>query len=488
MPDTFVQSFNQGFNVAHQIENDKRVADFQKVQMAQLAQNMMMQKAQFDQQQQAYADQQAFKKSLLPTTQTITEQVPDTSKPKTQMQPQMSQFEQGQQAQAGYATPQEYQKQVPTGEFETKPVQKQVQVASPVVEMVRKRYGDLAATELMRTGDLKSVQGFADKYMSVPQGGSVYDTSTGKVVYAGTPKEKSSQLEGVTERGGLPVAFRPGTEQLVVTNKDGSKVPYDATQHGKLLSKTMNQTTIYNQGKKEAEGFKSWTPDAKEQEFMLHMMTGKPPVSASGMGGNDRQAYAKAYAQWKVDKGIRPQDIALMQADYRAGDMALKNMKKQEAPMSAFVGNINKQIEKVKQLYDNNDRIGLRLLDLPLRELKVRAMGSGDEAVKASYLLEISNEIGKLSSGASASVQQLSDSAKEDWKKVHDVNLPMKEIMKIVNATRDQANMRLGTWKEAGEAVRNQIRFMGTGDSGGTSSPAQDYDYEYKNGKLIKVK
>jgi hypothetical protein len=140
----------------------------------------------------------------------------------------------------------------------------------------------------------------------------------------------------------------------------------------------------------------------------------------------------------------------------------LKNMSKQEAPMNAFVLNINKQIEKVKQLFDNNDRVGLRLLDLPVRELMVRAKGSGDEAVKASYLLEISNEIGKLSSGASASVQQLSDSAKEDWKKVHDVNLSMSEIMKVVNATRDQANMRMDSWREAKEQVRKQIQGIGT--------------------------
>jgi hypothetical protein len=136
-------------------------------------------------------------------------------------------------------------------------------------------------------------------------------------------------------------------------------------------------------------------------------------------------------------------------------------MAKQEGPMSAFVGNINKQIEKVKQLYDNNDRIGLRLIDKPIRDLKVLAKGSGDEAVKASYLLEISNEIGKLSSGASASVQQLSDSAKEDWKKVHDPNLSFKEIMKVVNATRDQANMRLQSWREAKQEVRQTMMGIG---------------------------
>jgi hypothetical protein len=222
---------------------------------------------------------------------------------------------------------------------------------------------------------------------------------------------------------------------------------------------------------KQVGGFTTWTPEAKNQAFMYNLITKEPPVSTRGMAAGDRKVYAKEYAQWQVDKDYRPGDIALMQADYRAGDMSLKNMAKQEAPMAAFVGNINKQIDKVAQLYNNNDRVGLRLIDLPIRELKVRAVGSGDEAVKASYLLEISNEIGKLSSGASGSVQQLSDSAKEDWKKVHDVNLPFSEIMKIVNATRDQANMRIQSWRDAKEEVRGSIQGIGTQTNNGGNNP-----------------
>jgi hypothetical protein len=249
----------------------------------------------------------------------------------------------------------------------------------------------------------------------------------------------------------------------------------DKTGKNPTASEILSETSKFNaesmgareKAKTEAKGtFKDWTPEAKEQEFTLHMISGKPPVSAAGLGGGDRQQYGKEYAQWKTDKGIRPQDVGLMQADFRSGDMSLRNMAKQEAPMEAFVGNINRQIDKVKQLYDNNDRTGLRLIDMPVRELKMRAVGSGDEAVKASYLLEISNEIGKLSSGSSASVQQLSDSAKEDWKRVHDPNLSLGEIMKVVNATRDQANMRLETWKSAKQTVRSQIKSIGELEGG----------------------
>ncbi len=37
--------------------------------------------------------------------------------------------------------------------------------------------------------------------------------------------------------------------------------------------------------------------------------------------------------------------------------------------------------------------------------------------------------------------------------------------MKVVNATRDQANMRMQTWRDAKEEVRTQLRGMGVSGS-----------------------
>jgi hypothetical protein len=292
--------------------------------------------------------------------------------------------------------------------------------------------------------------------VSVRPGGALVNPTTGQVIHEQPSVSTGGKVphttietspDGKNER---TVLWDEGTKQY--KPMDGS-----AGEWHPAKSQVINIT----QAAKNAEGFASWLPEDKEQAFGYNMITGKPPVNAQGMQSNDRQRYAKEYAHWLTGKGLKAQDVSLMQSDYKAGDTSLRNMARQEAPMSAFVGNINRQVEKVQQLYDNNDRIGIRLIDLPVREIRMRAKGSGDEAVKASYLLEISNEIGKLSSGASASVQQLSDSAKEDWKRVHDPNLSFKEIMKVVNATRDQANMRITTWREAKQEVRNQLKAIG---------------------------
>ena len=308
-------------------------------------------------------------------------------------------------------------------------------------EMLAQNAPQYAKMDTSGSGDLTPLYGADGKTVVAYR-----DEQTGKTVKADKPERATSEQE------------KEKMQSLEKKKILGQPLSPDEDADLKAW-KSLNKND-------KGDDFSTWTPEAKNNAYMLNMITNKPPVIAQGFGGNERKAYGKGYGQWQVDKGFSAQDIALIQADYRAGDTSLKNMTKQEYPMLAFVSNINKQIDKVQELYTNNDRVGLRLIDKPVRDLKVLAKGSGDEAVKASYLLEISNEIGKLSSGASGSVQQLSDSAKEDWKKVHDPNLSLTEIMKVVHATRDQANMRMDSWKEAKEAVRTEIGMLGTASSG----------------------
>jgi hypothetical protein len=244
----------------------------------------------------------------------------------------------------------------------------------------------------------------------------------------------------------------------------------DAMQKRKLDIAAKNRAIIGNPAG--AQSFPQWEQPDKEMAYQTKMLTGKGPVFAS-RDAESRAGFEQGYNAFIREKGFKASDISLMQSDYRAGNMSLGNMSKQEAPMNAFVLNINKQVNKLEELYKTADRTGLRIFDLPWREIKVRAKGSGREAVLASYLLEVSNEIGKLSSGASASVQQLSDSAKEDWKKVHDVNLSPKEIMYVLKATKDQANMRMTTWREAKEQVRSGLRGLGIDQVADTEAPLQ---------------
>jgi hypothetical protein len=196
------------------------------------------------------------------------------------------------------------------------------------------------------------------------------------------------------------------------------------------------------------KAFDQWDDTEKESAAKKAILTGKNPQFAS-RDSRGKAAFEKYYNEYINEKGITPARVGYIQSKYKSLDMSLKNMTKQEAPMSAFVMNINEQINKVEQIYNEVDRTGARLVDLPIRELKTKAMGSGKEANLASYLIEISNEIGKLSTGSSASIRELSESAQKQWGKIHDPNLSFKEIMTVLNGTRDQGNMRLDTWRKS---------------------------------------
>jgi len=129
---------------------------------------------------------------------------------------------------------------------------------------------------------------------------------------------------------------------------------------------------------------------------------------------------------------------------------------KQRGMMGSFVKNLNKQLSRTDEIMkDVISRIGIRAIDLPKRELITRFKGSGHEKVLESYLIEISNEIGKLSTGSAASIRELSTDAQERWASIHDPNLSIKELKIILDETQEMANMRLASTDEEIEETMN---------------------------------
>jgi DNA primase catalytic subunit len=119
---------------------------------------------------------------------------------------------------------------------------------------------------------------------------------------------------------------------------------------------------------------------------------------------------------------------------------------KQRGMMGSFVNNINRQVDKITTMSEDIvSRVGARALDLPLRELNVRFKGSGNERVFEAYMKEISAEIQKLSQGSTASIAQLPEQNRLEWEKIHDVNLSMNELKKVLAGTKEMANMRIGS-------------------------------------------
>ena len=123
---------------------------------------------------------------------------------------------------------------------------------------------------------------------------------------------------------------------------------------------------------------------------------------------------------------------------------SLVQQQRNRGAMGNFVLNINGQLAKVDEIMNNViGRVGVRAIDVPIRELNMRYKGSGHEQVLEAYMKEISVEIFKLSQGSSASVALLPEKGRIEWEKIHDPNLSYRELKKVIEGTRDMANIRL---------------------------------------------
>jgi hypothetical protein len=173
--------------------------------------------------------------------------------------------------------------------------------------------------------------------------------------------------------------------------------------------------------------------------------------------------------QEAVRKAVMAEDksfnFLLPRAVVRSLDTSLKGQEKQRGLMGSFVRNINKQVDRVDEIAGEVNRWGIRALDLPKRELITRLKGSGKEKVLEAYLTEISAEIGKLSTGSSASIRELSTEAQARWNKIHDPNLSFKELKIILEETRDMAEMRISSTNEEIEFTKERLKNLKTGGS-----------------------
>lgn len=194
------------------------------------------------------------------------------------------------------------------------------------------------------------------------------------------------------------------------------------------------------------------------QEGIKYAMTGKMP--SLGMGNAQmRSKIINAASAWIREQGIDPTDVPGLQAEVTGEGKSLANQQKIRGMMGGFVRNMDKQIDRVESIHkDIAKRVGIRALDMPIRELRKRFVGSGNEAILEAYMVEISNEIGKLSTGSAASIRELSVDAQERWAKVHDPNLSFNELLKVLKETKHMGKLRLQGADEEITATKGRMK------------------------------
>jgi hypothetical protein len=174
---------------------------------------------------------------------------------------------------------------------------------------------------------------------------------------------------------------------------------------------------------------------------------------------------AKA-AEMKKESGQTTTEIIGGQAKIAGLGKSLNNQQKVRGMMGSFVNNLNYQVERLEKYTGELQRFDARILNVPLRKAKMMIKGSANENILSMYLTDISNDAAKLSTGSSSSIAELSQSAQERWNEIHDPNLSIKELLKLVRETQQAAKGRLESADLEIDNTLNQISSKESKQSG----------------------
>ena len=260
-------------------------------------------------------------------------------------------------------------------------------------------------------------------------------------------------------------------QTLQIVKNDPNYQPSDAEIWSQInTTRAQNAGQIMGSRSAATESAKNASVDSDAVDFAVgQLMAGQPVTMGRGGKAFVTAVYSKAN-QELAKLGATPAELATV-ANVRKGlSTSFTNQEKIIGMMNGFVNNLDKQVDRVDQWSkDLVQRVGPRILNVPIREYKIRFQGSGEEAVLSAYLIEISNEIGKLSTGSAASIRELSESAQQQWQKIHDPNLSLADLKVVLNETKQMGKMRLDSSKE--ELAATQSALKNTTLQGGSAKP-----------------
>jgi hypothetical protein len=201
----------------------------------------------------------------------------------------------------------------------------------------------------------------------------------------------------------------------------------------------------------------NFTPAAIENAAARYNMDGTlPPMGMGTRGAAGRTAILNKAAE--LAAGISGPEQRAKQIEAKAIAESIKQQEKQYGSMGSFVKNLGAQVDKVEEISKDISTYDTRLLNVPLRAFRQKIAGNPNQAKYDMYLTEIESEIGKLATGSTGSVAELSASAQERWAKIHDKNLSVKDMLSLLKETKTAGEMRLKSVKDNLDETKSRLR------------------------------
>jgi hypothetical protein len=173
---------------------------------------------------------------------------------------------------------------------------------------------------------------------------------------------------------------------------------------------------------------------------------------------NDRRI--NKTSELRREFGMGPGDILTRPMEFSAQTKNYTKLQARKSMANVFVRNMAKQMTQFEELVERVRYDNPAILTRPWQEFERYILGSGDLAAYHMLITDLSNEAGKLSSGAEASVAALTEGQADKWAGIHYIGMPTDELVKLLNETVRVGKQRVESYTEEMGEIKQNVRSM----------------------------
>lgn len=215
-----------------------------------------------------------------------------------------------------------------------------------------------------------------------------------------------------------------------------------------------------------------------EWDFQRYYDTGKLPEHiarfAGKAGAEQRIKWDTEFKRWAKEKEMSGAGVQTSVAGFEADKKSLAGQQKNYDLMKSFIKNVDSQVKRVKELTTRIPQADLpRFLNMPYNEAIRAFLGDAELAKYRMYIANIETEISKVASGATGSVREPSVALQAKYAKIHDKNMPVSEMLKLVDETVYDGKLRLQSVEDQLKETRSRMGKVKE-DSGGDTKAITD--------------
>jgi hypothetical protein len=241
----------------------------------------------------------------------------------------------------------------------------------------------------------------------------------------------------------------------------------------RAAKKTEIRVNLQNPGGNDpSTDFGKWKPEDKTFWFETKQRTGEMPNFGWGKAAaKSRSQFAQEYSQWAQKSGLSAAEAGAGKEDFKADAGSLKFVTKQLDASGAFIKTIDGNIAQLETHIGNMSKtLNLdrnRLLNMGVRDFNKKLVGTANINIYDMLVSAISTENAKLQAGGAGSVAQVAEGARTEMARIHDNNLPVSEMIKLMKATRQEGGNRIKALQDQRFEVQKRMKGARAGAGGG---------------------